>query len=146
MQDKKIREQSGVIPFYQDTDELKVMLITPRWCADIWIFPKGNLAAGLTPAESAAEEAYEEAGVKGEVRSALIGQYHYEKYGRLYRVSMYLLEIEEILDDFPEVDDRNRTLVSLSTALDLLQNDALRGLLHTAWDMMKQNSQRGEGS
>src|SRR5690606_25585077 len=56
------RRQSAALPFRQQGGKLEVMLITSRRTGR-WGVPKGGIQAGMTPWESAAEEAAEEAGV-----------------------------------------------------------------------------------
>jgi 8-oxo-dGTP pyrophosphatase MutT (NUDIX family) len=57
---------------------LEVLLITSL-SSRRWILPKGWPMDGLTLAQSAAREAYEEAGVSGEIADASLGSYHYLK-------------------------------------------------------------------
>ena len=56
------------------------LLITSRRTG-CWIFPKGSLMEGLAPWESAAQEAFEEAGVEGHVDPAPLGTYRTLKRG-----------------------------------------------------------------
>ena len=55
-------KQSGVIPVLDN----RLVLITSRK-SERWIIPKGYVEKGLSPSESAAKEAYEEAGLIGVV-------------------------------------------------------------------------------
>ncbi|WMT92848.1 NUDIX domain-containing protein [Pelagibacterium sp. H642] len=66
--------QYGAIPYTVVDGQLVVLLITSRGRGK-WIFPKGGLMSGKTPWESAAHEAYEEAGVEGEIEEHPIGSY-----------------------------------------------------------------------
>jgi len=63
--------------------ELEVLLITSL-NSKRWILPKGWAEAGLSPADNAMREAFEEAGVTGKVEAKPVGTYHYlkEKKGR----------------------------------------------------------------
>ena len=56
--------QSGAIPYAWAGDEPTFLLITSRRTGR-WIFPKGAVESDMTPARSAAKEAWEEA-VKAE--------------------------------------------------------------------------------
>ena len=58
-------KQSAVVPYRLVKNEIEVLLITTR--KGRWIIPKGIIEPELSAAESAAKEALEEAGVKGEV-------------------------------------------------------------------------------
>ena len=57
---------------------IEILLMTSRETKR-WIIPKGWPIKGLKPCESAAQEAYEEAGVRGDVGRRPIGKYTYDK-------------------------------------------------------------------
>jgi 8-oxo-dGTP pyrophosphatase MutT (NUDIX family) len=65
-------KQSGVIPYRKKQGKIEVMLITSR-NKGRWIIPKGVIEPDLNPRASAAKEAFEEAGVQGDVHSKLLG-------------------------------------------------------------------------
>src|ERR1022692_4590868 len=50
-----------------------------------WIFPKGGVEPGLTQAQSAALEAFEEAGVHGRIEEMPFTRYHFGKSGKSSR-------------------------------------------------------------
>ena len=121
--------QVGAIPYRHIDGEIVFLMITAR-STGLWIFPKGGLIAGLSPFGSAAQEAYEEAGVRGKTGSAPVGHYAAMKPlsgGGAIPVSieMYPLEVTEQLDDWPEKDERQRQWVSLAEAQRLLSEPAL---------------------
>ncbi|NTV02860.1 MAG: NUDIX hydrolase [Chlorobiaceae bacterium] len=116
--------QSGVLPMTGDG----VMLITARRSGK-WIIPKGHIEKGMTPAESAAKEAWEEAGVSGRVGAEPIGTYRYRRSRGLYSVEIYPLEVMEIHEDWLERQFRRRMVVSPSEAVALLSNDELRAVV-----------------
>ena len=58
--------QSGLIPYRRTESGLDVLLIVSRNSGN-WIVPKGHLEPGLSPRESARNEAIEEAGVDGNI-------------------------------------------------------------------------------
>jgi 8-oxo-dGTP pyrophosphatase MutT (NUDIX family) len=80
-----------------------------------WTFPKGSVEPGLTHAQSAALEAFEEAGVHGRMEEASFTRYfHYKKRNALVAqitVSAHLCEVSR-LEPPPELG-RNRTWFSL---------------------------------
>ncbi len=113
--------------------EIVFLMITARRTGK-WIFPKGGPMEGLTPAESAAEEAYEEAGVRGRVAAAPAGHYRTFKArpGKARRVGevlvlveMYPLEVAEQFDDWPEKGERRRHWATLAEARRLLSEPGL---------------------
>jgi len=116
--------QSGVIPVIDG----RVVLITARR-SERWIIPKGHLEKGLSPADSAAKEALEEAGLVGRVEGTAAGEYRYRKYGRLFSVEVYPLFIEKMLDEWEERRERQRLVVTPEEAFDMLFHDGLRGIV-----------------
>jgi len=59
-------ERSGVIPYGRRDGAVEVLLITSS-DGQHWVIPKGVIEPGMSAAESAAKEAYEEAGIRGRV-------------------------------------------------------------------------------
>ncbi len=131
----------GAIPYRHVGGEIVFLLITARSTGK-WIFPKGGPMEGLTPAESAAEEAYEEAGVRGRIGAAPIGHYRTFKTrsgkvrpGKAHPggetpvlVQMYPLEVAEQFDDWPEKGERQRHWATLAEARRLLSEPGLVAL------------------
>jgi 8-oxo-dGTP pyrophosphatase MutT (NUDIX family) len=90
-----------------------------------WTFPKGSVEAGLTHAQSAALEAFEEAGVHGRMQEAPFTNYVHAK-GRNsspagIRVSAHLCEVTR-LEPPPEAG-RSRTWFSAEKAKERLTDD-----------------------
>ncbi len=136
-----VERQFGAIPYRHVDGEIVFLLITARRTGK-WIFPKGGPVAGLTPAESAAEEAYEEAGVRGRIGAAPVGHYRALKArpgkarpGKARRVvetpvlvEMYPLEVAEQFDDWPEKGERKRHWATHAEARRLLSEPGLVAL------------------
>ena len=125
--------QSGVIPFRITPGGLEVLLITtsagrsagePRWT-----IPKGTVEPDLQPDESAVKEAFEEAGVVGSLLSPSVGSYEYDKCGSPCRVEVFLLEVEETLEEWPESSLRDRKWSSWQEARSAVNFDDLRDLI-----------------
>jgi 8-oxo-dGTP pyrophosphatase MutT (NUDIX family) len=77
-----------------------------------WTFPKGNAEPGLTHAQAAALEAYEEAGVHGRMEEASFARYVRRKRGGSQSsieiaVSVHLCEVSHL--DQPQELDRDPT-------------------------------------
>ena len=70
--------------------------------------------------DAAAQEALEEAGVKGRIHKHPMGAYTYEKRdgdsSKPIRVMVYLLEVETEGTDWPEKDQRQRQWLSTGVA------------------------------
>lgn len=86
-----------------------------------WTFPKGNAEPGLTNAQAAALEAFEEAGVHGRIEEASFARYILRKRGAARNsdatgltVSAHLCEVSWL--DPPQEFDRNPTWFSAATA------------------------------
>ncbi len=93
-----------------DEGKREVMLLTSRGTGR-WIIPKGWPIKGLKPRQVAAQEAYEEAGLVGRVASKTpVGVFHYAKQINsaplLCQVHVYLMWVDQQLDDWPEKHER----------------------------------------
>lgn len=91
---------------------LRLLLITSRDTGR-WVVPRGNPIDGLAPHETAAREAWEEAGIGGEEETAPFGSYGYEKRLRdgssiLARVHLFPLLVTRMDADWPERAARRR--------------------------------------
>jgi len=89
---------------------LKILLITSRDTGR-WVIPKGWPMRNRSDAEAAAREAYEEAGLRGDVSDRSIGLYTYLKAlatGRqiFCAVRVFPLEVNEMLHKYPETGQR----------------------------------------
>lgn len=122
--------QSGVIPYKKESDELQVLLITSR-SNKRWIIPKGLIEPDLTPEESAVEEAYEEAGIKGKIMPDMLGEYKYHKWGGTCVVKVFPMEVTEILDHWPEASFRKREWVPVTVALSRLKETDLKKMMQS---------------
>ena len=74
--------QYGVLAYDIGEDGEPLFLLITSRTTRRWIIPRGNPVRGLSPAQSAAQEAYEEAGLTGIVSPEAIGTYEYRKVRR----------------------------------------------------------------
>lgn len=116
--------QAGAIPIRDG----RVCLITSR-TGRRWVIPKGWIDAGKTPAKAAKSEAWEEAGLDGQLSDEPVGVYPYEKAGRSYLVTVFVLDVTDIHDDWPEADGRTRSWFTLDEALTRIDEPDLQFLL-----------------
>jgi 8-oxo-dGTP pyrophosphatase MutT (NUDIX family) len=107
--------------------ELEILLITSRK-ERRWIIPKGIIEHDFTARNSAAKEAFEEAGVKGSVQGKPLGIYRHRKWGRTCTVKVYPMLVTRIHKVWDEAD-RDREWVSLKKALKLVRNDGLKRVI-----------------
>ena len=120
--------QSGAIPYRLINGEFQVLLITTRG-RKRWIVPKGIVEQDLSPAESALQEAYEEAGVKGRIQITPMGGFQFEKWGGTCSVTVFPLAVEEVLDKWPESKVRQRKWVSIQSAPDMVDEPDLKRMI-----------------
>lgn len=117
-------QQSGVIPYRLSDNGTEIMLITAKSFNQGWIIPKGKLEPDMTPAYSAAKEAYEEAGILGDVSQESIGSYCYVKSRNnlSHQVHLYPFEITKILPEanWLERKQRQRQLVGSEEAFSMI--------------------------
>lgn len=123
----RIIPQSGVVPFRRDGTRLEVCLITSRG-AGRWLMPKGLIEPDLSAVESAAVEAWEEAGLEGRVLRPSLGTWSYRKRGRTLAVEMFPMKVKRVRRHWPE-EDRRRAWCRLDEALERVSDRALRRLL-----------------
>lgn len=129
--------QYGVIPLRRSADGgLEVLLITSRDTGR-WVVPRGNPIAGKDAAGSAAQEAFEEAGIVGRIESEAIGLYSYEKRRRLRgpvpaSVHLFRMMVEEEREDWPEKGQRQRRWFAPDEAAAAVQEAELARLIRFA--------------
>jgi 8-oxo-dGTP pyrophosphatase MutT (NUDIX family) len=133
--------QSGVIPYRvlaeasAGTPDVEVLLITSRK-RKRWVIPKGIVEPDLTAQQSAVKEAYEEAGIRGEVSDTPIGMFQYEKWGGICVVDVFLLNVTELLTEWPEADLRDREWMSVTEAAGRVREKELQRLLLRVPDVL----------
>ena len=123
-----IYNQAAAIPFRRNNSTIEILLITSINSGK-WIFPKGIIDEGQTALQTAVNEAFEEAGIKGRVMDILVGEYKYKKWGGTCQVRVYPMSVEDQLDEWPEAGLRKRCWVRPEKAMKLIQKKALRIML-----------------
>jgi 8-oxo-dGTP pyrophosphatase MutT (NUDIX family) len=118
-------KQSAAVPYRAGSDGIEVLLITSRG-RKRWIVPKGVIDLGKTAGEAALNEAFEEAGVRGQISANPVGEYSYEKWGGTCNVKIFLLEVETVLDEWPEQNDRSREWMTIERAAERLREEELK--------------------
>lgn len=121
----RITRQFGAIPYTVVDSQVVFLLVTSRGTGR-WIFPKGDPMKGLAPAQVAAQEALEEAGIEGEVDTAPLGSYRAFKTmafrRKIIEVEMYPLRVTQQWNDWPEKGRRHRHWAILPEAKRLLSD------------------------
>jgi 8-oxo-dGTP pyrophosphatase MutT (NUDIX family) len=96
------------------------------------VFPKGRLESGRTFRQIALQEAWEEAGLVGVLRAKPLGSYRYQKAGTRFEVVMFLMDVTDVLMDWPESYKRMRYWLALAEAASCVRERGLRKLLRKA--------------
>lgn len=124
-----VRSQFGAIPWRINDGKLEILLVTSRGTGR-WILPKGWPMHGATPAEAAATEAWEEAGVTGDPSNMALGFYSYAKPfegdNLPIVVAMFPLRVKRVHKEWPEMAERKRKWVGRKKAAALLQEPELQ--------------------
>ncbi|UDF03058.1 NUDIX hydrolase [Asticcacaulis sp. AND118] len=128
-------DQYAALPYRRGKDgALEILLITSRGSGQ-WIIPKGKPIAGLSPAETAAQEAFEEAGIRGRADPASIGRFSYVKdegqvsEREVAAVDVFALEVEQQLTLWPEMGQRQILWLDPADAAAVIQIEALRHIV-----------------
>ena len=114
-----IKHQAGCLPLRQGPNGIEVLLVTSRYTGQ-WIAPKGTIEPGEAPRDTAAREAEEEAGVRGEIVGHL-GRFEYPRGQKLGMVEAFVLRVTEELATWPEQDQRRRRWFSLDEAQKMVE-------------------------
>lgn len=114
--------------------KVEVLLVTSRDTGR-WIIPKGWPVKDKSPVQSAAQEAWEEAGVEGVAAQTPIGVYSYEKQ-RLPKapipcsVTVFPIRVLRLAEKFPERQERRRKWFRAEKAARKVAEAELRGILY----------------
>ncbi|HVJ40423.1 MAG TPA: NUDIX hydrolase [Dongiaceae bacterium] len=131
---EQVLQQAGAIPYTMLDGELRILLVTSRDTGR-WLIPKGYVDKGLTPADAAVREAYEEAGIKGAVASDLpLGFFTYFKKlksgeDKPASVQVFLLRVEKQCKKWPEMKQRQCGWFKPEEAASLVKEPGLAMLL-----------------
>ena len=129
-----LRTQFAALCYRVRSRKIEILLITSRRSGR-WIVPKGWPSPGLTPADSALQEAWEEAGVIGTAISRPLGMFSYVKVrdgdaDDLPCVAMlYPVKVKSLAKDYPESKERRRKWVSRKKASSLVDEPELARML-----------------
>jgi len=129
-----VRLQSGALPWrIKRRKKAEVLLVTARRSGR-WMIPKGWPMAGKSLADSAAQEAFEEAGIKGKIEDEPIGTFRHVKqhllFGRLeVDILVHPLAVERELGDWPERGERTRKWFGLAEAAKRVDSEELGKLI-----------------
>ena len=103
MANQPVIRQAGVVAVKNG----QVCLVSSR-NGKRWVVPKGCIELGKSAGEIALQEAWEEAGLVGILRSEPLGSYVYEKDGFVCHVIVFEMLVTSIGENYPEAGMRQR--------------------------------------
>jgi 8-oxo-dGTP pyrophosphatase MutT (NUDIX family) len=111
----------------------EVLLISSRDTGR-WVIPKGWPIKGLSPSESAAREAYEEAGLGGQIDKKPIGKFDYDKRldnGNVQPCEVEVFALEQMVQHptWPEQGQRKMQWFSIPEAAKAVQEPKLKEII-----------------
>ena len=129
----KTKKQYAALPYIVFRDHIEVLLITRRR-SKRWIIPKGWPEDQLTPSKLAALEAFEEAGLKGQIGKQKIGNFSYVKQlnnedSVICNVGVFPLKVSAQYLDFPEKGQRELRWLKLKKAALLIEEKELAAMI-----------------
>ena len=121
--------QAGAIVFRGEGDRATVLLVRSKKDPTVWVFPKGHIEDGETAEATAERETWEEAGVTGDLGTAIGAPLEFDSAGEAVSVQYFLLRARS---DKPSPEGRDKRWLSTDDALDALSYDSAREKLREA--------------
>jgi 8-oxo-dGTP pyrophosphatase MutT (NUDIX family) len=131
--------QSAAIPFRRIDGRIEVALITSS-SGKRWVIPKGVIDPGETAASTAVRETEEEAGLRGRLSEHGVGSYEYEKWGGTCHVEVFLLDVEEVMEEWDESDVRRREWISPDEAARRVREEDLKVMVRSLPALLEEHS------
>lgn len=108
----KVRTQHAALCYRISQGSPEILLITTRGTGS-WMLPKGWPMSGKSAGSTAAQEAWEEAGVRGKCEKREIGRFFYMKTVEDGEdipcvISVHPIEVKRLEQHFPEAGQRRR--------------------------------------
>ncbi len=127
------RDQVGALVWRFEKSILQVLLVSSRDTGR-YVIPKGWTEKKLTDPEAAANEAFEEAGIRGIISDTPIGKFEYSKimgpgFALQCVITVYPMEAIEILKAWPEMNERTRFWMPISNAAESVDEPELKVLI-----------------
>ena len=130
--------QAAVVPYRIRSGRVEVALITSS-SGRRWIFPKGWIDEGETPAESARRESHEEAGLLGDVHDEPIALYAARKDAER-TVAVYLMRVTRELSTWAEAGWRRRRWVEIDELLEWVGRGELKRVARRVIEVLEADS------
>lgn len=129
--------QSAAIPYQMKDNELQILLISSSGNKH-WGIPKGIIEPGQTASDSAAIEAWEEAGIEGVISQQMLDYYLNDKWGSICTVQVYPMRVSKILGDEQwQENHRRRQWLSVMKASSLVKHKPLQAMFQALATRLK---------
>ena len=130
--------QAGAIPYRITDDRLDVLLISTSSGKHLTI-PKGVIDPGFSATDTIVNEAFEEAGIEGELVTPPMGSYRFKKWGGICEVIVYAMAVTREMDQWPESPMRRRLWVDYRQAARQVKHADLGALILTLPERLPQS-------
>jgi len=131
-------KQFAALPYRLRDNDVEILLITTRKKRR-WSIPKGWPIKHVTPEQTAAVEAYEEAGVRGAPGKKKVGTFRKrrirKKQAVTCEVEIFPLQVGRQEGNWPEKQQRSRIWVAPRQAAKLVKKAGLRRAIKNFGDM-----------
>ncbi len=127
------KTQYAALPWRHSGAGREIMLISSRDTGR-WVIPKGWPKRGLSPSETAAREAFEEAGIGGQISKKPIGRFQYPKKlqdGKVQTCKVEVFAFEQMVQhpSWPEQGQRKLRWFSPEEAANAVEEPELKELI-----------------
>ena len=131
--------QSAVIPYQINKGKLEILIISSSQ-NNHYVIPKGIIEPGLSPRQSAAKEALEEAGIRGSIALKPIGKYSVIKWKAEVNIEVYPMKVIEVIDEKHwQEKHRGRQWLDLKDAVKSIHHKQLKPMLIKLNKQLKSN-------
>lgn len=130
-------QQACALPFRRQDGKIEFCLITTR-LKKCWSFPKGSVEQGETLSDAAVRETLEEAGLDGCTLGEPLGEFDNTRYEPPRKVIVFLMEVTQVHDQWPEDGERQRCWCDLDETLRRLDFKHMRQMVHTAVERLEE--------
>jgi 8-oxo-dGTP pyrophosphatase MutT (NUDIX family) len=129
-----VRSQFAALCYRRILDQTQICLVTSRGSGR-WILPKGWPVHNQTPAQAAAAEAFEEAGLSGHAFDTCLGVFSYTKPLDKSRTAIlalvYPVHVTHVHTDWPEQHQRRRKWFTPAKAAAKIAEPELRRIVES---------------
>src|SRR5262245_55595667 len=128
--------QAGAIVFRVDDGAVHLLLVRSKKDPRIWVFPKGHIDPGESPAETALRETEEEAGVTGELVGPTGRTLSFQSGLEWVEVEYFLIRL---IAERASPEGRQKAWVTPEEAIARLSFDNARDLVRAALPLIAES-------